>query len=117
MRSTVTDYSQFTFLALFTHLFAPSPALRAPSPNRERENKIFASLEQKEKLFEDDSESRAGACPENDFSFGDVICAQHCKGLFTIHYSLFTLIGISFLMFLSYNKNKKIGKSRGIINE
>ena len=78
---------------------------------------MFASLEQKEKFFEDDSVSRAGACPENDFSFGYVICAQHCKGLFTIHYSLFTLIGISFLMFLSYNKNKKIGKSRGIINE
>ena len=48
---------------------------------------MFASLEQKEKLFEDDSESRAGACPENDFSFGDVICAQHGNRLFTVHFS------------------------------
>ena len=38
VRSTVTDYSLFTFLSLFTHLFAPSPVLRTPSPNREREN-------------------------------------------------------------------------------
>ena len=32
---------------------------------------MFASLEllQKEKLFEDNSESRAVACSENDFSF------------------------------------------------
>ena len=39
VRSTVTDYSPFTFLSLFTHLFAPSPVLRTPSPNREREIK------------------------------------------------------------------------------
>ena len=37
VRSTVTDYSLFTLLSLFTHLFAPSPVLRTPSPNRERE--------------------------------------------------------------------------------
>ena len=40
-----------------------------PSPDLERENETFASLESKEKLFEDNSESRAEACPENDFSF------------------------------------------------
>ena len=32
-------------------------------------NVTFASLELKEKLFEDDSVSRAEACQENDFSF------------------------------------------------
>ena len=68
MCSTVTDYSHFTNLDA-NIMFAPSPVLRTPSPNRERENEMFASLEQKEKLFEDDSVSRAGACPENDFSF------------------------------------------------
>ena len=47
-------------------------------------------LLQKEKLFEDDSENRVRACPENDFSFRYVICAQHCNGLFTLHHSLFT---------------------------
>ena len=42
-----------------------------PSPDLGRENEMFASLEllQKEKLFEDDSVSRAVACSENDFSF------------------------------------------------
>ena len=45
---------------------------------------------QKEKLFEDDSVSRAKAWSENDFSFKYVICAQHCNGLFTVHHSLFT---------------------------
>ena len=68
MCSTVTDYLHFTHLDA-NIMFAPSPVLRTPSPNRERENEMFASLEQKEKLFEDDSVSRAGACPENDFSF------------------------------------------------
>ena len=69
VRSTVTDYSLFTLLSLFTHLFAPSPVLRTPSPNRERENETFALLVQKEKLFEDNSVSRAKAWSENDFSF------------------------------------------------
>ena len=40
-----------------------------PSPDLGRDNEMFASLEQKEKLFEDDSVSRAVACSENDFSF------------------------------------------------
>ena len=39
-----------------------------PSPDLGRDNEMFASLEQKEKLFEDDSVSRAEACSENDFS-------------------------------------------------
>ena len=61
-----------------------------PSPDLERENETFALLVQKEKLFEDNSVSRAEAWSENDFSFKYVICAQHCNGLFTVHYSLFT---------------------------
>ncbi len=36
---------------------------------REGANMMFASLESKEKLFEDNSESRVRACSENDFSF------------------------------------------------
>ena len=44
-----------------------------PSPDLGRENEMFASLEQKEKLFEDDSVSRAVACSENDFSFRSTI--------------------------------------------
>ena len=32
-------------------------------------NETFASLELKEKIFEDDSENRVRACPEKDFSF------------------------------------------------
>ena len=39
-----------------------------PSPDLGRDNEMIASLEQKEKLFEDDSVSRAEACSENDFS-------------------------------------------------
>ena len=36
-------------------------------------NVTFESLEQKEKLFEDDSVSRAVACFENDFSFSLIV--------------------------------------------
>ena len=39
-----------------------------PSPDLGRDNEMIASLESKEKLFEDDSVSRAEACSENDFS-------------------------------------------------
>ena len=44
-----------------------------PSPDLGRDNEMFASLEQKEKLFEDNSESRVRACSENDFSFRSTI--------------------------------------------
>ena len=110
MRSTVTDYSLFTLLSLFTHLFAPSPVLlhfsftiysfvcplTRPSDTLSKSgegklNSCIIRMElQKEKLFEDNSVSRAKAWSENDFSFKYVICAQHCNGLFTLHHSLFT---------------------------
>ena len=64
-RAEACSENDFSFRATIN----PSPY---PSPSRGRgnyDNVTFASLESKEKIFEDDSVSRAEACSENDFSF------------------------------------------------